>query len=81
MTNSTRYRWQANWTLAGHTALHAPSGVVIDLDTGQADAPEPWRAKHGPHNVPAMLRRLQAEAAAIHATLLRGEPARNARLT
>jgi hypothetical protein len=69
MGNSKHYRWQTRWTISAGRATHE-SGVIVDLQSGRivsgAEVLEALRAKHG-HNLPAVLDRMQREAAALAA--------------
>lgn len=69
---SKHYRWQRRWRvdLVERTATHE-SGFVVAFAPGRAGEALPVNAeaiaaalapKHGPHNVPAMLARLEREA-------------------
>jgi hypothetical protein len=62
--SSKHYKWQTRWRLAGDLAVHEcglqvsrVGGVLNAADVAAALAP-----KHGGHNVPLMLRRLEREA-------------------
>lgn len=91
MTQSTRHRWQARWHLADGPprAVHdsgltvnlaaGPGGIAGSIDPAQPAVAE-LAAKHGPHNMPAMLARLAREAEAVAQAAAKGRPARCARL-
>lgn len=70
MRTSRHYRWQTRWTISAGRATHE-TGVIVDLRSGQiisgAEVLDALRAKHGGHNLPAVLDRMQREAAALAA--------------